>query len=91
MTNTATNDTARQEAVARLSAKRALTAAFVSYLIANAVVWTVWALTGPNTGMPWPLWITGFGALGLVGQAWHTFGDRPIRESDIEREMQRQQ
>lgn len=84
-----TTDPTRDEAIRRLKSKRAFTAAIVSYLIANAVVWTIWALTGPNSGTPWPLWITGFGALGLIGQAWSTFGQRPIRDADIEREIQR--
>ena len=82
-------DSSRDEAISRLKGKRAFTASIVSYLIANAFFWTIWALTGPNSGTPWPLWITGFGALALIGQAWATFGQRPIRESDIDREMQR--
>lgn len=81
--------TARQDAIDRLTGRRTFVAAVVSYLLANAVVWTIWALTGPNSGTPWPLWITGFGALGLLGQAWRTFGERPISDADIEREMQR--
>jgi hypothetical protein len=81
---------ARDEAIARLKGRRAFRAAVVSYLIGNLFFWGIWALSGPDGGgVPWPLWITGFGALGLIGQAWHTFGQQPIREADIAKEMQR--
>lgn len=86
---TASTTTPRDAAIGRLKAKRAFTASIVSYLVANVVLWTIWALTGPNSGMPWPLWFTGFGALGLVVQAWSTFGQRPITESEIDREVAR--
>jgi hypothetical protein len=89
-TATTTDTSARDQAIGRLKAKRAFRAAVVSYLLANLFFWTLWALSGPEGGgVPWPLWITGFGALGLIGQAWHTFGDHPISEADIAREMQR--
>lgn len=84
---TALSGDPRTDAIARLKHKQALLSAVGAYVLANIAVWLVWAFTGPNSGFPWPLWITGFGALGLIGQAWGIYGQRPISESDIQREM----
>lgn len=83
---------ARDSAISRLRSKRAFMTTVVSYLVLNAFLWGIWAFSGGNDGdggVPWPLWVTGFGALGLLAHAWSTYGERPIRESDIEREMRR--
>ena len=87
-TTAAGADTPRDQAIARLKAKREFTANLVSFLIVNACFWALWAMTG--AGYPWPIWITGPWLVGVAIHAWQLRGERPITEADIEREMRRQ-
>jgi hypothetical protein len=84
----ADTDDARDRAIARLKDQRALTANVVSFLIVNAFMWALWALTG--MGYPWPVWITGPWLVGVAIHAWQTRAERPITEADIDEEMRRQ-
>jgi hypothetical protein len=77
----------REQALERLKKRRDLGAHLVSYLIINAALWGVWALTG--AGYAWPVWVTGGWAIGLALNAWDVYGRRPITETDIRREMDR--
>lgn len=79
---------AREEALQRIKKRRDLSAHFVSYVVINAALWAVWAVTG--AGYPWPAWVTGGWAIGLLLNAWEVYGRRPITETDIWREMDRQ-
>jgi hypothetical protein len=82
-------DDARDRAISRLKGKRELTANVVSFLITNAFMWALWAVTG--MGYPWPVWITGPWLVGVAIHAWQVRGQRPITEADIDEEMRRQQ
>lgn len=77
----------REQAVQQIKKRRDLSAHFVTYLIVNAAVWGVWALTG--AGDVWPVWLSGLWAIGLLLNAWDVYGRRPITEADIRREMDR--
>jgi hypothetical protein len=46
----------------------------------------IWALTG--TGYPWPIWMSGVWAIGLLLNAWDVYGRRPITEAEIRREIE---
>ena len=83
----ATDD--RQQAIERLRAKRAFTAGLVSYLIVNALLWIIWAMSDDRSGLPWPLWVTVFWGVGMAYGAWNVYGAKPISEDDIQREMKR--
>jgi len=50
-------------------------------------MWALWAATG--TGYPWPAWVTGLWAIGLVMNAWDVHFRAPITESDVQREIER--
>lgn len=70
----------------RASFKRHL----MTYLVVNAFLWAVWAMTGShryNGGMPWPLWSTlGWG----IGLAFHYFGAYVYPgDSSVEREYEK--
>ena len=47
----------------------------------------IWAATGQ--GFFWPAFPIAAFALALATQAWHVYGDKPISEDQIQREMQR--
>ena len=79
----------RAVAVKRLEEKRDFRTHVVTYVVVNAFLVGIWAVTGGDYF--WPVWpILGWG-IGLVLHAWSVFGQRPISDADIERGMRRQQ
>jgi hypothetical protein len=77
----------RDEAIKRLKAKREFWSHLVAYLVVNAMLVGIWAVTG--RGYFWPVWpLLGWG-VGLILHAWETFFRRPISEEEIRREMDR--
>lgn len=81
------DDEQRKAAIARLEGKRAFWQHLITYLVVNGVLVGIWAITG--AGYFWPIWVVGFWGIGLVLHAWQTFGQKPISEEDIRREMGR--
>ena len=77
----------REEAVERLKKRRDFHAHLLVYLLFNGVVLAIWALTG--SGFPWPLIIMGFWGVGLIMNAYDVYGRKPIREEEIQREIER--
>jgi hypothetical protein len=80
-------DDRRKAAIARLTAKRDLSAHVVTYVVVNTAFVAIWASTGG--GYFWPMWIIACWGIGLVLHFWETYGRRPITEEDIQREMTR--
>jgi hypothetical protein len=77
----------RESARKRVQAKRDFTSHLVAYLVVNALLIGVWALTG--AGYFWPAWVlAGWGA-GLVLHAWDVFWRRPITEAEVDAELRR--
>ena len=77
----------REAAIQRVKAKRDFTTHVAAYVIVNAGLVGIWALSG--AGYFWPLWpILGWG-IGLALNAWTVFVQRPITEEDIRSEMRR--
>lgn len=83
----ATDDERRKNAIARIENKRAFWQHLVTYVVVNAFLVMIWALTG--AGYFWPIWVIGPWGIGLVMHAWTVFGQKPISEEDIRREMGR--
>ena len=90
-----TPESLRDEAVRRVKARNDLRTHAVSYLLINAMIVVLWAVTGAGHG--WPLWlafwpiypILGWGA-GLAIHAYTVFwGD--VTEDQIQDEMRRLQ
>jgi len=77
----------RDEALARLKKRRDLQAHVVTYVVVNAALWAIWAVTG--AGYPWPAWVTGGWGLGLMLNVWDVYGRAPITEADVQREIER--
>ena len=75
----------REWARRQVERKRKLRADLVGYLVINAFLVGVWAVNG--FGYFWPGWVlAGWGVLWLLG-AWNVYSSRPIRDTDIDREL----
>jgi hypothetical protein len=78
----------RDAAKKRLEDKRGFWSFAVVFLLVSALLIGIWAISG--AGFFWPMFpIAGMG-IGLALQAWSVYGQKPITESDIEREVQHQ-
>ena len=76
----------REAAIKSLKAKRDFVRSLVAYLVVNARLVVIWALTDAG-GYFWPIWpILGWG-IALVLQGWNAYLRKPISEDDIRREM----
>ena len=80
-------DPRRAAAIERLKAKRDFTMNVVSYVVVNAALIVIWALSDSDSF--WPIWVIGGWGIGLIFHAWTVFGQKPITEADVQREMQR--
>ncbi len=78
--------TVREQALQRLKKRRDFSAHVVAYVVVNVALWAVWAVTG--AGYPWPAWVSGGWAIGLLLNAWDLYGRRPITEADVRREIE---
>jgi 2TM domain len=77
----------REWARSRVEKKSKFHADLVAYVVINAFLVGVWAVTG--AAYFWPGWVlAGWGAL-LLLDAWNAYGRRPLTEADIDRELHR--
>ena len=75
----------REAALKRLKQKRDFFAHLSVYVIVNGILTAIWALSG--AGYFWPVW-TMFGwGIGLAFHAYSVWGQKPITEADVQREM----
>jgi hypothetical protein len=79
----------REQARERLQKRSDLGAHIVAYVLINAMIVGIWAITG--TGYFWPAWILLGWGVGLALNVWDVFFRRPITDADIEREVNRMQ
>ena len=86
-TNTAADDPLRDTAVQQLKKRQDFRAHLLVYTLVIALLWTIWALTG--AAFPWPLIVMGGWGVGLIMNAYDVYGREPIREEDIQREIDR--
>ena len=90
MDTTTVSSDARDQAIQSLRRKRGFTAQVVTYVVINALLWGVWLATGGAEDQGyWPAWVSAAWGIGLAVSAWHTFGQKPISQSDIDAEMRR--
>lgn len=77
----------RKQARKRLEKRRDFSAHVVVYVLFNAMLIALWAMSGG--GYFWPAWVLlGWGVC-VVMNAWDVFVRRPITEADIDREVER--
>lgn len=78
----------RVQARKQIEARRDFTSHLVAYIVVNAFLVGVWALTDAG-GYFWPAWVIAGWGVGLLLHAYETFLRRPISEADIEAELRR--
>ena len=74
-----------EQARTRVEKKRKFTSDVVAYVVINAFLVGVWAVTG--FGYFWPGWVLAAWGVFLVLDAWNLYYRKPITEEDIEREQ----
>ena len=76
----------RDKAVRRLKKQRDFRSHLLVYILFNAFLVVIWALTNPE-GFFWPVFpIAGWGIF-VIMNAWDVYGRQEITEQDIHREM----
>ena len=83
---TATVDTARALARKRIEKRRGLQGGVVAYVVINAFLVAVWALTG--RGYFWPAWIIAGWGVGMLLGLWDYLRG-PVTDADIDDELRR--
>lgn len=78
----------RDQAVASLKRKQAFKEQIAAYVIINALLIGIWAVSG--AGYFWPVWVLGGWGIGLAFSGWAAYGQRHvITESEVSNEMSR--
>ena len=54
-------------------ARAAFKSHLLTYVLVNALLWTIWAVTDHHRGTPWPIWGTVFWGFGLFIQGLGTY------------------
>jgi hypothetical protein len=80
------DDGPREQARRRVEKRRNLQTGFVAYVVVNAFLVAVWALTGG--GYFWPAWVIGGWGVGMVLASWDYLRG-PVTEADVDRELRR--
>jgi hypothetical protein len=78
-------DSDRERAIKRLKARRDFRMHLGAYLIVNAMLVGMWALSW--RGHFWPGWLMVFWGVGLAFHGWWAYFGGPISVADIRKEM----
>jgi uncharacterized ion transporter superfamily protein YfcC len=82
-----TEEELREQAISQLKKKRDFRTHVFIYLLVNAMLVVIWAVTG--SGFFWPIFpILGWG-VGVGANAWDVYARKPLSEDEIQRETQR--
>ena len=81
------SDDRRAAAIDRIAKKREFRTHALVYCAVNTLLVVIWAVSGARYF--WPIWpIAGWG-VALALHAWQIYGQKPISEDDIMKEMHR--
>ncbi len=84
------DDALREQAIKRLKKRRDFAGHVLIYVLVNAFLVVIWALTNVH-GFFWPVFpIVGWG-IGVVMNAWDVFHNEEFDEQRIRREVERLQ
>jgi fatty acid desaturase len=76
-----------EQARARLLRKRKFRGDLVAYIVINAFLVGLWAVTG--FGAFWPGWVLAVWGVLLLLDGWDAFSRHDVTEEDIQREMRK--
>lgn len=76
-----------RQARERVDDRRELGSHVAAYVVVNASLVLVWALTG--AGYFWPIWVLAAWGIGIVLHVWEVFVRRPVTDADVEAELRR--
>jgi 2TM domain len=79
----------RSQALERLKKKRDLRAHVLIYLLVNAFLVVIWAVSSDGDEFFWPIFVIVGWGIGVVANAWDVYGRKPITEDEIRRETDR--
>ena len=80
-TNSLSKPADREQARKRLESRRSLSTDAVAYVVVNAFLVVVWALSGQ--GYFWPAWVMGAWGIGLAMHAWDAYFRKTVTESTV--------
>jgi hypothetical protein len=89
MVNDTRDQAARDQAVTQLKKRRDFHAHLLVYVLVNAFLVAIWAVTGVH-GFFWPIFLIAIWGIGVVMNAWDVYWRHPITEQDIQREIERE-
>lgn len=78
---------ARAEAIGRLKHRQSFRQNAIVFLAVAVLLVVIWAVSG--AGFFWPVFPIAGMAIALAAQAYQLYGQRPISEDAIQREMRR--
>jgi hypothetical protein len=82
-----TDEELREQAILQLKKKRDFRTHVFIYVLVNAMLVIIWAVTG--SGFFWPVFpILGWG-IGVAANAWDVYARKPLSEDEIQREAER--
>jgi fatty acid desaturase len=80
----------RAQAMARLQARRRFQRHALIYAVVIGLFVVIWGLTNFG-GYFWPIWPALLWGIALAIHAWTVYGQRPITDADVDRELGRDQ
>jgi hypothetical protein len=80
----------RDRAMQQLKKRHDFRGHVLVYVLINAFLVVIWALTGRH-GFFWPVFVIGIWGIGLVMNAWDVYWRPQITEEDIQREIEREE
>ena len=81
--------TPRDRAMQQLKKRRDFRGHILIYLLVNAFLVAIWAITNPH-GFFWPLFFIGGWGIAVVMNAWDVYWRRDITEEELQHEMKRE-
>ena len=84
---TTSEERTRIAARKRVEKRRGLQGGLIAYVVVNAGLVAIWALSG---GYFWPGWVMGLWGIGMILGIWD-YMRKPVTEADVDAELRKMQ